>query len=210
MCFVVLVLSVKAQSLLRSVSPFFPVTLLPFSTSFHPFLTHPLEDLFSFLFIQPAFPLHKWADLCIFESLFFFTWRIHYRYFSELGSRYLTAFSGNPSESNCRTRPPSPYSCTTLRVCGRTWFIDSSPTDGHLGFLPKFAMTDNAVTDSLGHIYVYLVGTAPSEHTSRRGTVGSKTHVCVALSDFAQFPIRIPQQCLRAPASHKLTNRMYC
>ena len=146
----------------------------------------------------------------IWEPFFFFTWRIHYRYFSELGSRYLTAFSGNPSESNCRTRPPSPYSCTTLCVCGRTWFIDSSPTDGHLGFLPKFAMTDNAVTDSLGHIYVYLVGTAPSEHTSRRGTVGSKTHVCVALSDFAQFPIRIPQQCLRAPASHKLTNRMYC
>ena len=35
-----------------------------------------------------------------------------------------------------RTRPPSPYSCTTLHVCGRTWFIDSSPTDGHLGFLP--------------------------------------------------------------------------
>ena len=72
-------LSVKAQSLLRSVSPFFPVTLLPFSTSFHPFLTHPLEDLFSFLFIQPAFPLHKWADLCIFESLFFLTWKQIYK-----------------------------------------------------------------------------------------------------------------------------------
>ena len=207
---VALVLSVEAQSLLRSVSPFFSVALLPFSTSFPPFLTRPLEGLFSFLFIHPAFPLHKWADLCMFESLFFLTWRIHYRYFSELGSRYFTAFSGNPFKSNCRTCPPSPYSCIALRVRGRTPLVDSSPTDGHLGFLPKFEMTDNAVMDSVGQIHVHLVGTAPSEHASRRGTAGSKAHVCVVLSDFAQFPIRIPQQCLRAPVSHKLTNRMYC
>ena len=155
--------------------------------------------------------LCTYEQICAYLRAFFFlTWRIHYRYFSELGSCYFTAFSGNRFKSNCRTCPPSPYSCIALRVRGRTPLVDSSPTDGHLGFLPKFEMTDNAVMDSVGQIHVHLVGTAPSEHASRRGTAGSKAHVCVVLSDFAQFPIRIPQQCLRAPVSHKLTNRMYC
>ena len=204
-----LVLTVRAQSLLRIVSPFSPVTLLPFSTSFHPFLTHPLEDLFTLLFIHPAFPLHKWAYLCILESLFFLLEEPPPGIFWT-GLSLLYSMFWKPLRVKLERSPHCPYRCALLHVWGRTPFIDSSPTDGHLGSPQKFAMTDNAVMDSLGHRYVHLVGSAPSEHPSRRGTVESKAHVCVVLPDFAQFPISTPQQCLRVHVSHKLTNRTYC
>lgn len=204
-----LVLTVRAQSLLRIVSPFSPVTLLPFSTSFHPFLTHPLEDLFTLLFIHPAFPLHKWADLCIFESLFFLLEEPPPGIFWT-GLSLLYSMFWKPLRVKLECSPHCPYRRALLHVWGRTPFIDSSPTDGHLGSPQKFAMTDNAVMDSLGHRYVHLVGSAPSEHPSRRGTVESKAHVCVVLPDFAQFPISTPRQCLRVHVSHKLTNRTYC
>ena len=178
--------------------------------NFFPPFPHPPPRGSAYSLIYPSFisfaqmsrSVHIWEP-------FFLTWRTPSRHF--LNWALLTSqhvLETPPSQTGALAPPP--YSRAMLHVCGRTPFIDSSPTDGRLGFPQKFAMTDNAVMDSLGHRHVHLVGSAPSEHSSRRGTVESKAHVCVVLPDFAQFPISTPRQCLRAPVSHKLSNRTYC
>ena len=158
-------------------------------------------------FAQMSISVYTWEP-------FFLTWRTPSRHFLNCifwtGLSLLYSMFWKPLRVKLECSPHCPYRRALLHVWGRTPFIDSSPTDGHLGSPQKFAMTDNAVMDSLGHRYVHLVGSAPSEHPSRRGTVESKAHVCVVLPDFAQFPISTPQQCLRVHVSHKLTNRTYC
>lgn len=178
--------------------------LAPIFNFFPPFPHPPPRGSVYFLIYPSCISFAQMSRFVHIWEPFFLTWRIPSRHFLNWALVTSQHFLETPPSQTVVLTPLS------LQLCNAPClWIDSSPTDGHLGFPQNFAMTDSAVMDSLGHRYVHLVGSAPSEHSSRRGTVGSKAHMCVGLPDFAQFPISTPRQCLRAPVSHKLTNRTY-